>query len=455
MAHMDHPWGVLSDVIKGQVFLPEADDYEEARKPAIDRFHGVRPQAVVRCAGEDDVAEALAFARAHGIQVRVRGGGHCFAGRSSTDGMVLDTTPMNAVDLDGGQGDRVVIGAGARLGDVYDALAAHGVTIPAGCGPTVGIAGLALGGGLGILGRLYGLTCDSLEAARVVLPDGQTVDCDAEREPELFWALRGAGAAGFGVVTSLTFRTLPVPEEATTLHLSWPAEQAAALISGWQEHVPDAPAEMAASLLVRADGDPASPPTVHLFGAMIGGEAETRVRLNELAGRIGVAPRSVLLRTLSFRETKRFLAEYAVPGEAAPGAHGHIRSGFFRRTIPEGSLAELVRGFGAGRVPGEARELDFSPWLGAYNAVAEDATAFVHRRERFLLKLTAAVPEGQEPSRWLAEGWDAVRPWSTGGVYANFPQPELGPLSPAYHLGNRDRVVQAKRRYDPEGLLGR
>src|SRR5262249_22506573 len=142
-------------------------------------------------------------------------------------------------------------------------------------------------------------------------------------------------------------------------------------------------------------------------------------------------------------------------GEAAPGSHGYIRSGFFRRTIPDEAIAELVRGFAADRVPGEARELDFSPWLGAYNAVAEDATAFVHRRERFLLKLTAAVPQGREPSGWLADGWDAVRPWSTGGVYANFPQPELGPLSPAYHLGNRDRVVQVKRRYDPEGLLGR
>jgi hypothetical protein len=448
---MDLPWGALDGVVKGRVVLPEADDYEEARRPAIDRFHGVRPLAVVRCAGEDDVAEALAFARAHGVGVRVRGGGHCFAGRSSTTGMIVDTTPMNAVEADG---ERAVIGAGARLGGVYDVLTGRGVTIPAGCGPTVGIAGLALGGGLGILGRMYGLTCDSLEAARVILADGRVVECDEGRETDLFWALRGAGAAGLGVVTSLIFRTVPAPE-ATSFHLTWPFKDAGAVIAGWQEHAPDAPAELAASLLVRADGDVAHPPTVHVFGAMIGGEGEARAALNELVGRIGVSAGSVLLRTLSFRETKRFLAEYELEGEAEAGSHMHIRSSYFRRSIPEDAVTELVRGLAADRVTGEARELDFSPWGGAYNAVSEDATAFVHRRERFLLKLTASVPAGLEPTGWLADGWDAVRSWATGGVYPNFPQPELDPLSAAYHQGNRDRVVRVKRRYAPEGLFGR
>src|SRR5262249_57014888 len=118
------------------------------------------------------------------------GGGHCFAGGSSTDGIVVDVGPLDGVTVEDGV---ATIGAGARLGAVYDALDAHGVTIPAGCGPGVVIAGLTLGGGLGILGRAHGLTCDSLLAARVVRFDGSVVECDGEREPELFWALRGAG----------------------------------------------------------------------------------------------------------------------------------------------------------------------------------------------------------------------------------------------------------------------
>ena len=108
-------------------------------------------------------------------------------------------------------GGVATIGAGARLGAVYDALDAHGLAIPAGCGPRVGVAGLTLGGGLGILGRSHGLLADSLVGARVVLADGRVVDCDGEREADLFWALRGAGAAGFGVVTELRFATVPAP----------------------------------------------------------------------------------------------------------------------------------------------------------------------------------------------------------------------------------------------------
>src|SRR6266508_3328614 len=136
-------WAALQGAIAGEVVLPGSPGYEEARRT--------------------------------GLPTAARSGGHCFAGRSSTEGIVVDTRPMRSVSVDGGQAR---IGAGARLGEVYDALAAHELTIPAGCGPTVGIAGLTLGGGLGILGRTHGLTCDHLLAARVVLADGRVVDCD-------------------------------------------------------------------------------------------------------------------------------------------------------------------------------------------------------------------------------------------------------------------------------------
>ena len=133
----------------------------------------------------------------------MRSGGHCFAGRSSTTGLLIDVEPIDHVDLDG---QRATIGAGARLGPIYDALAAHGRTIAGGCGPTVGIAGLALGGGLGILGRRYGLTCDQMVGAQVVLADGRVVETDEHNDPDLFWALRGSGGGQFGVVTRLSSR---------------------------------------------------------------------------------------------------------------------------------------------------------------------------------------------------------------------------------------------------------
>ena len=190
----------------------------------------MRPQAVVLCRTPADVVEAIAFGRRSGIAVAVRSGGHDFAGRSTGPGMVLDLTPMHSLEVSDGL---ATVGPGLRLGELYPALAQHEVTIPAGCGATVGIGGQALGGGLGLLGRSRGLTSDQVVAAEVVLADGRVVECDEQRHEDLFWALRGAGAQGVGVVTRLTLRTVPEPA-ATSFHLKWPYERASALIAAWQ-----------------------------------------------------------------------------------------------------------------------------------------------------------------------------------------------------------------------------
>jgi FAD/FMN-containing dehydrogenase len=153
------------------------------------------------------------------------------------EGIVIDVTPMRSVSVSGGVAR---LGAGARLGDVYDSLEEHGLTIPAGCGPTVGISGLTLGGGLGILGRKHGLTSDHLLGAQIVLADGRVVECDERRDEELFWALRGAGGGNFGVVSSLLFETIPAPA-ATSFHLIWSDTQAPAAIDAWQAWVPSRP----------------------------------------------------------------------------------------------------------------------------------------------------------------------------------------------------------------------
>jgi FAD/FMN-containing dehydrogenase len=200
--------------VGGDVLVAGSAEYESARRSQIARFDGVRPRAVVRCRVPEDVAQALAFAREEGLHVALRSGGHCFAGRSSTTGIVIDVSGMDEVSVSDGT---VTVGAGARLADVYDALAAHDRTIAAGCGPTVGIAGLTLGGGLGILGRSHGLTADQLVAARAVLADGRIVDCDERRHEDLFWALRGAGGGQFAAVTQLVLRTLrPWTQRAST-----------------------------------------------------------------------------------------------------------------------------------------------------------------------------------------------------------------------------------------------
>jgi FAD/FMN-containing dehydrogenase len=148
--------------------------------------------------------EVLRFANRSGVWPQTRGGGHCFAGRSAGDGLVIDVSPMRSVEVVDGSAS---IGSGARLGELHEALGRADVTIPGGSCPSVGIAGLTLGGVLGILGRMFGLTSDSLESAEIVLADGRVVECDARHDADLFWALRGGGAGSFGVVTRLQFPT--------------------------------------------------------------------------------------------------------------------------------------------------------------------------------------------------------------------------------------------------------
>ena len=455
---MQPDWSALRNSVRGELFLPADSGYETVYRPAIARFHHVRPQAVVRCVADADVAVVLGFARAVGLPVAIRGGGHSFEGTSTTPGLLIDLSHIAGVSiLDGGALARV--GAGARLGAVYDTLSSAGRTIPAGCGADVGVAGLTLGGGLGILGRAYGLSCDALRAARVVLADGRIVDCDDDLEPELFWALRGGGNGTIGVVTSLVFATVPAPEM-TSFHLTWEPEHAGAVVAAWQAWAPDAPETMAASLVVSTAADPVLLPVTSVFGAAHGSAEGDLALLEEFAERVGHPPATRSHQRSSHREIKRVLADLEVHGTPArPGAHEHSRSEFFVHPLSPETIAALLANLSADRRPGEERELDFTPWAGAYNRVPPTATAFPHRAERFLLKQAVSVAaEAEEAERvaardWLDRSWQLTHPASTGGVYPNFPDPGLDDPARAYFGANAERLRAAVHAYDPDGVF--
>jgi FAD/FMN-containing dehydrogenase len=452
------PWDGLQGVLGGEVVVPGSAAYDLGRRPFNGRYDDRRPQALVRCASPEDVAETLAFTTRHGLPIALRSGGHCFAGHSSTSGVVVDVSPMAGVSVSGGQ---ATVGAGARLGDVYDALAAHDRTIPGGTCPTVGIAGLTLGGGLGVLGRTYGVTSDRLVGAQVVLADGRAVDCDAEQEADLFWALRGAGAGNFGVVTSLTFRPVPAPQETTNLHATWPHARAAAVIEAWQRWAPSGPDKLAASLKVTVTGGVDQPPSVDLYATVLGPESEALRLLDQLVVRVGSDPGALSRERGSYRELRRFWANLggAEAGER-PVAHPppnrlYSKSEFFGRPLPPEATAALVRALSAGRAPGESRELDFMPWAGAYGRVRPQATAFVHRDELFQLKHSVVIPSEASHQaraaarRRVAELWATVHPWGSGRVFPNFADPDLDGWAGAYYGPNLDRLLRVKARYDP------
>jgi FAD/FMN-containing dehydrogenase len=464
MARSMPNWQALQAGIAGEVVLPGSPAYRQLPKPFNARFHDVRPQAIVVCATPQDVAETISFTRRHRLACATRSGGHCLAGRSVTPGLLIDVTPMASVSISGGL---ATVGAGARLGAVYQSLQVHGLAIPAGTCPPVGVTGLTLGGGLGILGRSYGVTSDRLLAAQVVLADGRVLECDEHHQEDLFWGLRGAGAGNFEVVTSLLFRTVPAPQ-VTNFHLVWPSARAAALIQAWQRWAPLAPDELYVSLKLTAADQVDQPASVDVYGALLGSESDATRLLDELVARAGADPTWAWVEQLSFAETRRFWAElpvgkadggHAAHGPSAPPPHLVAKSEFFRRPLPSGAVAALVEHFVRGRPAGQFRELDFSPWGGAYNRVPADATAFVHRGELFQLKHAAVVdPQAatdakQAAHRWVSRSWVLVRRWGSGRVFQNFADPDLEDWAGAYYGSNYNRLVRVKARYDPAGFF--
>jgi FAD/FMN-containing dehydrogenase len=416
--------------LDGELFSPGSPGYDAIRRPVNPAYREIRPRLVVACRSVSDVVGALRYATAAGDRIVPRGGGHCFAGRSSTDGIVLDLSGLDGIYVaaDGA----ATIGAGARLAQVYAALHTYGRTLPAGCGPNVGITGLTLGGGIGLLGREHGLTCDRLAGAQVVLPSGTVVDCDRDHEPDLFWALRGAGGGQFGVVTSLRLDTVPEPVT-TRIEAHWPDIALEDLVDAWQAWAPDAPDGLTVNLTL--DAEPGAPVRATLFGAATLEESPTRELVAELTGRAGVTPAVELL---PYHRLKQAFADPR--GDRAV----RLRSEFFSHPMSGRTLASLLAQLDSSRTRGR-RQLAFTAMGGAYNRVAEDATAFAHRSERFLLE---HIGDAADP--WVDRSWATAHADGSGRVYPNFPDPALDDWAAAYHAGNYPRLAAVKNAYDPD-----
>ena len=269
-----------------------------------------------------------------------------------------------------------------------------------------------------------------------MLADGSVVDADHD----LLWGLRGAGGARFGVVTALEIATVRVPEM-TAFETFW--DDPAAAIAAWQTWAPDAPDALAASLLITTP-----PLQVKVFGAFAGPIDEARALVAAL-GR----PAKAAFAEGNARDAKRFLAGLGGAGEEDDG-HAYLRSEFLAEPLSAVAIEALVAHLDEG---GFHRELDFSPWGGAYNRVAPDATAFPHRDARCLLKHAAVIAPGEDPGparAWIDRAWEITHPHGTGGAYVNFPEDGLDLWAPEYLGGNRERLLELKRRYDPEGVFG-
>src|SRR4051794_5918330 len=241
-------WKHLARHVDGTLARPGSPTYGTVRLTQNPRYDGARPLAVLSVANAADVATAFSFAQDHGVRVAIRSGGHSYPGWSAGDGaLVVDVRPLDEVSLSGTTGTTGTVGAGASLVKVYDALGMRGRGIPGGSCPTVGIAGLTQGGGIGVLTRAHGLTCDSVTAMQVVLVDGRVVTASHDEESELFWALRGGGGGHLGAVTSFTFTTFAAPT-ITRAYMAWPFSAAEEVVPPWLRTIPEAAPRLWATL---------------------------------------------------------------------------------------------------------------------------------------------------------------------------------------------------------------
>ncbi|WP_225833854.1 FAD-binding oxidoreductase [Streptomyces sp. NK08204] len=456
-------WAALARDLDGPLVRPGDTAWKTAHQLYNTRFDGLKPSAVAYVAHTDDIRTTLAYARAHGLKVSIRNGGHSYAGYSSGDNrLILDVSELNRIRVSGGQ---AVVGAGSKLIDVYRALAAKGVTIPAGSCPTVGVSGLVLGGGHGVVSRAYGLTCDSLTQATLITADGRQVTADARNHSDLFWALRGAGNGNFGVVTELVFRTHPAPQ-AVTAYLTWPWAKAAAVLKAWQEWGPTQPDEIWSSLHLAAT--PGRTPTVSVACFSLGTYGELQNAVDRLAHQAGANASSVSLHRRGYEEAMEIYAGCSsfstaaqchlpgsTPGRSPQGALGRetyaARSDFFDRSLSAAGIQTVLKQIAA--VRGGAGSVAFTALGGAVNRVGPTATAFVHRRSRMLAQYIAswgAGASGGTAQSWLTSARDAMRPYASGAAYQNYTDPTLTNWRKAYYGDAVNRLGQVKKRYDPE-----
>ncbi len=466
----DADWATLASSLQGTLVRPNSPGYATALQLFDPRFDSIKPAAIAYCATPADVQRCLNFARTFALPFAPRSGGHSYAGYSTTTGLVVDVTRMNTIKVDSGSG-MATIGAGARLIDIYAALAQNGLALPGGSCPTVGIAGLTLGGGVGVLGRKFGLACDTLLSAQIVVADGRLLTCNTNTNSDLFWALRGGGGGNFGVATSFTFQAQPV-SSLSLFTLYWPWSQAANVVDAWQNWAPQAPDELWSNCVLEATSDKSAGPLVLANGVYVGDVSSLNTLLQQLINRVGAAPSSRYASNAGLLDTMMdeagcygktvgecHLLSQNPQGQLQRVAYG-AKSDFFNSLLPRQGINNLVNAIAhrQASILGEGG-IGFDAFGGAINRVAADATAFVHRNALFGIQYTANW-NASDPSSivaantsWLSSTWQSMRPYASGFAYQNYIDPNLVGWQQAYYGSNLPRLQQIKTTYDPNNLF--
>lgn len=438
----------LEKRLRGEIVRPGDPAYDETRK-VYNGMHDRRPALIVLAAGVADIIDTVRFAREHDLPLAVRGGGHSAPGFGTCEGgLVLDLRRMRGIRVDPGL-RTVRAEGGCTLGDVNHATYAFGLATPFGIASTTGIAGLTLGGGIGYLTRRCGLSCDNLLSADVVTAEGAFVTCSAEREEDLFWAIRGGGG-NFGVVTSFEFRLHPVADILGG-PIFFPLD--GAVVSAYRDFILDAPEELGALfaftmaaplpfLPEKWHGKPVSAVIACWSGATEDGDkvlAPVKTWGEVIGSYVDRMPNPVL----------NSMFDALLP----PGLQ-HYWKGNFARDLPDDAIEAHLEH--APTVPCIETGTFLYPMNGACQRVPPDETAFAYRAAVFATVIGGAWPnpaDNEQNMRWVREYDEALQPYSEGGGYVNFMASEDQDRVRVNYGDNYERLAGIKARYDPTNFF--
>jgi FAD/FMN-containing dehydrogenase len=440
----------------GSVIGRDDQGYGEARKLWNADIDG-HPAVIARCASPADVVTAIEFARRHGIEIAVRGGGHSMPGVSTVDdGLVIDLSDLRDVTVDPAA-KRARVGGGARLADLDAATQAHGLAVPAGLVSDTGVGGLTLGGGMGWLTRLAGLTIDNLVSAQVVTADGRILRVAEDENPDLFWAIRGGGG-NYGVVTEFEFRLHDVGPIVHFGLLFWSLDHGAEVLRLARDVIPALPREI--NVVIAGVNAPPAPfvPEQHRlqpgYGLLVAGFGSPDDHADALR-----QIREALPPLWDFADSMPYVALQQLLDEAnAPGFYCYDK-GTYLADISDEAIEVIAE-----QLPAKTSPLSlllFYRLDGAYSDVAENATAFSGgRAPRYAVFIIAVcpAPELLEAERaWVRSLWAALAPHAIDiGSYVNaLSDVDDARLRASYGPEKFERLGAIKRSYDPENIFHR
>jgi FAD/FMN-containing dehydrogenase len=434
-----HAVAKLRKEIQGAVYLPGNPEYEKLRRGFAAKID-LHPAFVVHVVTSDDVHKSIAFAQTHELPLAVRCGGHSYAGYNTCEGgLVIDLSGLRDLTVSS-DGSTVRIGGGVLSGAVEQATAKVGCAAVLGQCPSVGIGGFLLGGGVGPLMSKYGLGCDNILSADIVLADGRSVIASPHHNPDLFWAIRGGGG-NFGVVTAFTVALHPVSQ----------------VLGGYLTYVSGDASEL---LRILRDFAAMATDDLTLIATLVPAKERKFMLSVEAcyAGEIGageklMAPfrRSRLLVSDTVKPLPYLDLESQVPAEIPP-VHWENRGGFFPE-LNDGVIEVLSEAIATG--PGLYDELSFIHLHGAVTRVPVHATAFPLRTEGFAYGIASSWDLSTGPNRstgWVARTEAKLAPFGHGAYVNVMDREDEASVRKAY-ADNYQRLAIVKARYDPSNLF--